>query len=129
MISRRGILLGLGACVAAPAVVRVDSLMPLRGIVFSSVPGWRRVFDMFENASVITPEMANTILAYGTTRRPHMAHVERLAAEMRAGRWVRNSSQWFRIHRDGHVLDGQHRLEAIARSGVSIPAWITAYDV
>lgn len=33
MTSRRGFLIGLGALVAAPAVVRAASLMPVRGII------------------------------------------------------------------------------------------------
>lgn len=32
-LSRRGLLTGLGAIIAAPAIVRAASLMPVRGIV------------------------------------------------------------------------------------------------
>lgn len=39
MIPRRSFLLGLGSLIAAPAIVRASSLMPVRGIIMD-VPAW-----------------------------------------------------------------------------------------
>jgi hypothetical protein len=39
-MTRRGLLTGLGAALAAPAIVRADILMPLRGIVMAPAIDW-----------------------------------------------------------------------------------------
>lgn len=36
MITRRGLITGLGALFVAPAIVRIESLMPIRGIIMDS---------------------------------------------------------------------------------------------
>jgi hypothetical protein len=33
MLSRRGLLIGLGAIIAAPAIVRIQNIMPVRAVV------------------------------------------------------------------------------------------------
>jgi hypothetical protein len=37
LLPRRGFLLGLGAIMAAPAIVRIENIMPVRAIVHSIV--------------------------------------------------------------------------------------------
>lgn len=74
-MNRRGFFLGLGASlVAAPAIVRAASLMPVRGIVmpitdapwvdFPSAPAWS--FAQFGDVVVaVNPEHAPLILNQG----------------------------------------------------------------
>lgn len=48
LLTRRGILAGIGLLIAAPAVVRVSSLMPIRGVPLSTgkwVADWRTGFQ------------------------------------------------------------------------------------
>jgi hypothetical protein len=47
------------------------------------------------------------------------AAVERFAAEMRAGNWT-VTGQGLSFDCDGHLLDGQHRLQAVVKSGVAV---------
>ncbi len=37
LMSRRGLLIGLGSLIAAPAIVRIESLMPVRAILEAEV--------------------------------------------------------------------------------------------
>lgn len=61
----------------------------------------------------ITPERAEAYLACNTNnRRLRRAHVERLASDITADRWVFNGSTIV-FNGDGTLLDGQHRLAAI----------------
>lgn len=66
-IGRRGFLVGLGALFAAPAIVRVTSIMPVRSPRFitlakyaegfSSDDARRRIVDMFVETSSIFEQM------------------------------------------------------------------------
>lgn len=69
----------------------------------------------------ITPEAASKLLAACNTRnRPLKAsHVAWLAEQMRAGRWMKNGDT-ITFARDGTLIDGQHRLSAVALSQVTI---------
>lgn len=51
LVHRRGLLLGLGSLLAAPAIVRAESLMPVRSIErFSGLPIWEvRGWDQYGN--------------------------------------------------------------------------------
>ena len=48
MLSRRWFLAGAASAFAAPAIVRVESLMPVRGIIMDveSIPGFPSVKDI-----------------------------------------------------------------------------------
>jgi hypothetical protein len=76
----------------------------------------------------VTPEMAakviertQSLIAEGKFRQRTVnnATVEQYARAMREGKWIL-THQGIGIGENGAVLDGQHRLEAIARSGVSV---------
>lgn len=68
----------------------------------------------------ISPAEANRLIrdCNGPNRPISKATVRRYAASMKAGRWDTNAPSVIVIDTNGHVRDGQHRLEAIALSGV-----------
>ena len=62
---------------------------------------------------LITPDQARQYLAFNTNNRNlRKAHVEKLANDIKNGRWVYNSATIV-FNGDGTLLDGQHRLAAI----------------
>lgn len=65
---------------------------------------------------MIDAEKAITMLEQNTNNRPlNDWHVSNLAAQMSAGEWKFNGDA-IRVDKDGHILDGQHRLWAIINS-------------
>lgn len=71
----------------------------------------------------ITPEMASQLLELNTSNRPlNQRHVDFLAEEIKEGRWRLNGES---IKLNGtRLLDGQHRLTAIATSGKPVDCLI-----
>lgn len=68
----------------------------------------------------ISPSMAVEMLQTNTKNRPvKQRHVDRLASDMKAGRWNYDGAP-IRFAKDGTVLDGQHRLLAVIKSGKNI---------
>jgi hypothetical protein len=57
VVSRRSLILGVTALVAAPALVRATSLMSLRG---SSLDPW----DVTQETMIITPQWAAHVLQW-----------------------------------------------------------------
>ena len=68
----------------------------------------------------ISPETATEMLASNTNNR-HMNHklVSKYAEAMSRGRWL-DTGEAIKFSEDGTLLDGQHRLAACVRSGVSV---------
>lgn len=72
----------------------------------------------------IGPEEAERILTMNTNNRPIATkHVDDLAGRMRNGEWELNG-QGIIISDTGRLLDGQHRLHAIVKSGVTIDLFV-----
>jgi len=70
--------------------------------------------------ATITPELANYFLAKNTSNRPVKKSIVDLYANvMRQGNW-KLSHQGIAISSDDVLIDGQHRLLAIVKSGVSV---------
>ena len=68
----------------------------------------------------VTPEMAGDLLKNNATnRRVRPGHVNALAAVMAAGQF-QSTHQGIALNEEGQVVDGQHRLLAIIKSGVTI---------
>lgn len=68
----------------------------------------------------ITPTMASRWLEGNIHNRPvNEMHVQRLANEMKAGRW-RLTHQGIAFSANGTLVDGQHRLWAIVMAGVPV---------
>jgi hypothetical protein len=69
---------------------------------------------------IVNSELAQSYLAINTTNRPLNSRVvDQLASEMRAGFW-RTNGDAIRISKSNVLLDGQHRLSAIVKSGVPL---------
>jgi hypothetical protein len=73
----------------------------------------------------VTPEMAAEWLKRNTRNRAiNTGFVSFLADEIRSGRW-RSTHQGIAFGADGTLFDGQHRLHAIVKSGVSVGMRVT----
>lgn len=69
---------------------------------------------------LITPDKARKYLAYNTNNRNlRKAHVEKIASDIKNGRWVYNSATIV-FNGDGTLLDGQHRLAAIIDANMPV---------
>ena len=70
----------------------------------------------------VTPQLASSILAEHNTknRKVLRSHVAALAKNMEEGTWYFNGDT-IRFDNDGVLIDGQHRLMAIVKSGCTIP--------
>jgi hypothetical protein len=75
--------------------------------------------------TAITPELAHDWLANHNTRnRPlNKAAVDRWASEMAQGRWQINGTT-IAFDQEGTLVDGQHRLQAVVASQVTIDALV-----
>lgn len=72
----------------------------------------------------VTPEIAKGYLEQNTHNRPlSEIRVRQMAEQMRRGEWRLNGDA-LRFSADGRLLDGQHRLAAIAASGISQPTLV-----
>lgn len=68
----------------------------------------------------ITPAQAERYLEHNTTNRPmRQKHVDKLASDITEGRWRLNGSTIV-FNGDGTLLDGQHRLAAVIKSGAPV---------
>lgn len=74
----------------------------------------------------ITPDLARRWLGLNchTNRKLSKRTVEAYAREMSAGRW-QLTHQAIAFNQTGELIDGQHRLHAVALSGVTIKAYIS----
>lgn len=79
----------------------------------------------------VTPEIASQWLKGNTLNRPlRLGYVVKLAEQMKAGAW--RVAQPISFNGDGTLLDGQHRLSAIVRSGTTVEMLVVrglAHDV
>ena len=70
---------------------------------------------------LITPKKAQEMLLMNTMNRPAKESiVNRYADDMSSGRWKANTFEFIKVGVSGKILDGQHRLMAVERSGVPI---------
>lgn len=65
----------------------------------------------------VTPRIAKSWLERNTfNRKISVSTVEKFAADMKSGMWVENGES-IKFNGDGTLIDGQHRLMAIVKSG------------
>lgn len=70
---------------------------------------------------LITPDKAKELLNLNVhNRRANERTIKRYAEAMKSGRWKENTFEFIKIHADGTIADGQHRLHAVVKSGVPI---------
>jgi hypothetical protein len=75
--------------------------------------------------TVVTPEMAKEWLQKNTRNRNiSQRKVDSYAVDMKNGNWHEHH-QGIAFYFNGEVADGQHRLEAIVKSGVSVLLMVT----
>jgi hypothetical protein len=68
----------------------------------------------------INPELASTLLQGNVdNRNVAKRHVEFLSEQMKSGKWMFCADP-IRISSEGRVLDGQHRLMAVIKAGVTL---------
>lgn len=68
----------------------------------------------------ITPQMAEKMLEHNTHNRTLRERlIDQLARAMRQGEWMLNGEA-IKFNKNGTIDDGQHRLHAIVKSGVTI---------
>jgi hypothetical protein len=73
---------------------------------------------------VITPEVASELLHKNTANRPiNAAIVIKFSVSMSRGFWALNGEPII-ISRNGDLLDGQHRLLAVVKSGCTITSFV-----
>ena len=86
---------------------------------FVAVP---KVYGAFE---MIGPEKAIEYLTHNTKnyRRIKQAVVKRYAKSMQMGRWEKNGEPII-FDEDGNLLDGQHRLSAVVKSGCFVVMFV-----
>lgn len=96
----------------------------------------RALKGMFTERMTITPEFAAMIVdRYSppdSNRRFRPLYAASIARDIGKGRWNQNTHQGLAFYVGGTVADGQHRLWACARAGVSISLPVTygmPYDV
>lgn len=84
---------------------------------------------MYTVTAKISPDDAREYLAanFDGNRNISQRRVDRYANDMREGRW-QLSHQGIAFDTDSHLIDGQHRLAAVAQSGVTVEMNIS-YDV
>lgn len=84
--------------------------------------------EIFTVTALVTPEMAVRILASNDSNRPlrlkGQRGVEGLAAAMARDEWLLNGAAII-VASDGSLNDGQHRLNAVIKSGASVLMQIT----
>jgi hypothetical protein len=72
----------------------------------------------------LTPALATKLLEANSANRPLSdAHVNRIAAQIRAGKW-RFNGDTIKIGADGSVLDGQHRLWAVIEADKAVDTFL-----
>jgi len=72
----------------------------------------------------ITPDMAKKyLLSNAHNRNISLAIVEKYARDMKNGHWLL-SDQGIGFDENGLMIDGQHRMMAVIKSGATIPCWV-----
>ncbi|MEY2341424.1 hypothetical protein AB4090_04855 [Acidithiobacillus sp. IBUN Pt1247-S3] len=70
---------------------------------------------------LVTPEVAGNLLEYNVdNRKIRNTSVKNLSRSMRNGEWI-YTHQGIAVDKNGILIDGQHRLKAVLKSGVSVP--------
>lgn len=76
--------------------------------------------QLLSKVETITPELAEKYLRHNTKNRPMRKNVVKYyASQMKKGQWLLNGESIIFNH-DGTLEDGQHRLQAVIDSGVSV---------
>jgi len=73
------------------------------------------------NEVLVTPDIAVQYLTKNQNNRPlDRFHVLKLSKDIADGKWSMNGDT-IRFNKDGELIDGQHRLNAVIKAGVPVP--------
>ncbi|GAA0641519.1 hypothetical protein GCM10009601_59060 [Streptomyces thermospinosisporus] len=73
----------------------------------------------------VSPQLAAEWLTHNTRNRPlSRGTVQHLAAQIQRGEW-QLTHQGIAFDEDGALIDGQHRLAAVVKAGVTVPMTVT----
>lgn len=76
----------------------------------------------------VSPEMAEAMLRTNMNNRPLVrTRINELVRIIKTGQW-KLTHQGVAVSPDGELVDGQHRLAAIARSGETVPLLVSTVD-
>lgn len=108
-----------GGCTPPPNCSQHLSTMNFRSLLES---GFISESDCDEKVLIIdvTPELAEELLSYNfdDNRTASVDYIKRLSADMSSGLW-QISNDAICVDRDGRMINGQHRLNAVKRSGTT----------
>lgn len=77
--------------------------------------------EVYFSYELITPEIAKNLLEKNTSNREiRPSDIKRYTADMNSNKWKENTAEPIKISKSGIILDGQHRLTSIIKSGRSI---------
>lgn len=77
---------------------------------------------------LITPEIARAMLQRNAgNRKPRPKTFQAYEKDMRAGKWV-ETHEAIAVSKSGNIINGQHRLIALARAEVSLWFLVVTYD-
>lgn len=80
--------------------------------------------NIHTSIETITPEKASQMLTFNKQNRNISASLlDRLIKSIKTGEWECNGDS-IRFDEDGNLLDGQHRLTAISRSGIAVESLV-----
>ena len=84
--------------------------------------------EIYAQMELITPERAVELLQKNAFNRPlKLKTVRHYMHQMQKKHWT-TSGQTISISKEGHLIDGQHRLQAIINTGTTLP-FLVAYNV
>jgi hypothetical protein len=74
---------------------------------------------------VITPEIAEQMLSRNIKNNRPVSNmtINQYAIDMTAGKWM-DTADSIKFDTEGNMIDGQHRLHAIIKAGISVEAWV-----
>lgn len=76
---------------------------------------------------IITPEVAIELLQKNNSNRKlDKVRVLLYTKQMKEGKWKEDTAETIKFSKNGVLLDGQHRLEAIVKSGVTQTMWFAS---
>lgn len=118
---------------AAIAPFQPADLGPANGHTIATLPGGARFTQYFLSPTGVTyglvhvtPQIARTWLNHNPKNRSlRESPVARFSRDMVAGAWLENGDA-VRFDENGNLLDGQHRLKAIADSGTTQTSLVVA---
>lgn len=70
---------------------------------------------------LVTPSLAEDMLKLNTKNRAiSQPTVNRYVSDITNGRWLEDTGELIKVSKTGQILDGQHRLMAVSKSGESV---------